>query len=117
MPHIRIRGLQPEDVRDLSRTLLMQCAEAVGCPEDWFTLEAVSTAFFFGGQEIKGGPIVECWWFERSQAICDRVAAVITEALRPLVEDRDVVVIFVSMPKTAYYENGQHFGPRAAFAP
>lgn len=110
MPHIRIRGLQNEEVRGLSRTLLARCAEVVGCPEDWFTLEAAPTSFFFGGQEVKGGPIVECWWFHRPQVLCDRVAALITDVLRPLAEDRNVVVIFVTMEKTAYYEDGKHFG-------
>lgn len=109
MPHLRLRALKPEQVQQLSLQLCQDLAKAVGSPEDHFTFELVSTQYFFNGKATVSSPFVEVLWFERPQDVQDQCARLITEKIKSMTKSEEVVVVFSSLAKTAYYENGSHF--------
>ncbi|WP_413288153.1 DUF1904 domain-containing protein [Bdellovibrio sp. HCB337] len=109
MPHIRFRALQSQQVRQLSQELSPVLASAIQTSEDNFTFELIQTQFFSQGQETTSYPFVEVLWFARSQDVQDRCALIITEKVKTLTKAEDVVVVFSTLEKTAYYENGKHF--------
>lgn len=109
MPHLRIRGVKREEVKEISRELVDQLAEIVECPRDWFTLECLNTEFIFDGEDSVGYPFVEVLWFDRGQDAKDRAGAAVTEMIRRKYPEEDICVIFTNLNEKDYYENGNHF--------
>ncbi|XGC81580.1 DUF1904 domain-containing protein [Bdellovibrio bacteriovorus] len=109
MPHIRMRSIKNSDVAKLSATMVKNLAAIINTSEDNFTFEAVSSQFFAGGKESASYPFVEVLWFSRPQEVQDRCASYICDTVKDLTNEPDVVVVFVELEKTAYYENGKHF--------
>jgi len=109
MPHIRMRAMQESQVKEVSRGLVEELAQALGTAEDNFTLELVPSVFFQKGLLIDSYPFVEVLWFERSQEIQDHCAKIITEKVKAATRAEDVVVVFQVLPRFSYYENGRHF--------
>ncbi|WP_374078224.1 DUF1904 domain-containing protein [Bdellovibrio bacteriovorus] len=109
MPHIRMRALKADHVRQLSADLSKDLAQVMNTSEDNFTFEAVATQFFTQGQLTDSYPFVEVLWFERPQEVQDNCARILTDKVKALTGAEDVVVVFHVLAKTAYYENGRHF--------
>lgn len=109
MPHLRIRAVQKEKMQQLSRSLIPELAKLLNSPEDNFTLELIASDFFHQGQETASYPFVEILWFARPQILQDQTARLITDQLRSLTQAVDIVVVFQTLEKSAYYENGNHF--------
>jgi phenylpyruvate tautomerase PptA (4-oxalocrotonate tautomerase family) len=109
MPHLRFRGVEAQTVQKLSASLPGTLASMIKSDEANFSFELIGTQFFSKGIAFPGEPFVEVWWFARSQEAQDQVALVITEAVRLLQPNGDIVVVFHPMPKDSYYENGSHF--------
>lgn len=109
MPHIRIRSLSESAVASLSRDLPKTLAPLMKTTEDNFTVELIGTRFFSQGVVVDGDPMIEVQWFDRGQEIQDACAAEITFLVRPHTKSEFIAVVFTSLPKTAYYENGTHF--------
>ncbi|MBO9665805.1 MAG: DUF1904 domain-containing protein [Bdellovibrio sp.] len=104
-----MRALTEDQVSTLSNTLVKDLAKAIGTGEDNFTFELVATKFFYQAQKVAGYPFIEVLWFPRSQEIQNACAKIITEKVKALAPAEDVAVIFMALPQTAYYENGDHF--------
>jgi hypothetical protein len=109
MPHIRIRSLNEAAVASLSQELPKTLAPLMKTPEDNFTVELIGTRFFSQGKVVEGDPMIEVQWFDRGQDTQDMCAAEITNLVRPHTKSEFIAVVFTSLPKTAYYENGTHF--------
>jgi hypothetical protein len=112
MPHIRFRAVKEDHVEKLSALLCKDLAKAMETSEDNFTFELVATQFFAQGKKVESYPFVEVLWFARSQEIQNLSAKIITEkvkAIEALAAYEDVIVVFQALPKTSYYENGEHF--------
>ena len=112
MPHIRISGLEREQVKTISKPVVDQLAELVGCPRDHFTIERFVTEFIFDG-EVGGNayPMIDVLWFSRSQEVQDQAAKMITDAIQGILTNKalDICVRFSALEPVAYYENGKHF--------
>jgi hypothetical protein len=109
MPHIRIRSLEKTLVEKLSLTLTADLAKAISTSEDNFTIELISSEFFFNGKAVLSYPFVEVLWFDRTQDIKDQCAQIITNQIKQLSNAEDVVVVFRNLEKESYYENLRHF--------
>lgn len=109
MPHLRFRGVNEQQVAELSNSLVKDLATTIETTEDNFSFELIGTQFFSRGQKGGAYPFVEVLWFQRSQEIQDAAAKIITEKVKLLCPHDDVAVIFVPLAKNSYYENGTHF--------
>jgi phenylpyruvate tautomerase PptA (4-oxalocrotonate tautomerase family) len=109
MPHIRIRGINPEQALKFSETFKAEAATIVNTSADNFTIELIETKFFHEGTIDPGYPFIEVLWFERPQEVKDRFATHITERMRRVTNAKDVAVLFVPLQKEDYFENGNHF--------
>ncbi|WP_318461974.1 DUF1904 domain-containing protein [Photobacterium leiognathi] len=111
MPHLRFRAVEFDTVKALSTELVDDLQPLMSCPREDFTLEHIPASFIFDGEVLDAYPFVEVLWFDRGQETQDKVAAVITTAVRKAVDnvDQDVAVIFTALTATAYYDNGQHY--------
>lgn len=109
MPHIRFRAVKNEYIQELSALLCKDLAKEMGTSEDNFTFEGVATQFYSQGKATESYPFVEVLLFERPQALQDRCAVIITEHLKRIGKYEDVIVVFQSLPKYKYYENGKHY--------
>lgn len=109
MPHIRIRAMQPDHVASLSKGLTKDLASAIKTDEDNFTFELVQTQFFSQGQAVKGTPFVEVLWFPRTADIQQQAADLITAAIKKIVNEEYITVVFLPLMPENYFENGQHF--------
>ena len=108
MPHLRFRSIKEEDVSKLSKELPKKLAEAMNTTVDNFTFELISTTYFQDGSPTKSYPFVEILWFDRGQETQDKSALVITGELKKISQE-DIVLVFTSLEKNKYYENGTHF--------
>ncbi|MGD6738620.1 DUF1904 domain-containing protein [Photobacterium leiognathi subsp. mandapamensis] len=111
MPHLRFRAVEFDTVKALSTELVNDLQPLMSCPREDFTLEHIPASFIFDGEVSDAYPFVEVLWFDRGQETQDKVAAVITTAVRKAVDnaEQDVAVIFTALTATAYYDNGQHY--------
>ncbi|WP_305460398.1 DUF1904 domain-containing protein [Photobacterium leiognathi] len=111
MPHLRFRAVEFDTVKALSTELVDDLQPLMLCPREDFTLEHIPASFIFDGEVSDAYPFVEVLWFDRGQETQDKVAAVITAAVRKAVDnaEQDVAVIFTALTATAYYDNGQHY--------
>lgn len=111
MPHLRFRGIAPEPLAQLAPSLVQQLSELTGAPVAHFTLERVQTEFIIAPVPGTGYPFVELLWFDRGQVVQDAAAKLITTAVQAeLGAQIDVAVIVLPLIRTAYYDNGQHYG-------
>lgn len=108
MPQLMIRGMELTDIKRISASLTDELAQVVGCPRDYFTIEAVNTVFVADGSEVKGYPLVQVNWFDRGQEVQDRAAAVIDRHIRQTGYEH-IEIYFLTLFEDMYYENGKHF--------
>lgn len=108
MPQIRVRGIEINILKKISKLLIDDLEDIIKCPRDYFTLEHVPSTFIFDSYETEGYPFVDVYWFDRGQEIQDKVAKSITDILQSEgIKDMDI--IFHSLEHNKYYENGEHF--------
>jgi len=108
MPQIKIRGIETDIIRKLSKRLIDELTVLTKSPRDDFTLELIHSTFIFDGEVVHSYPFVEIAWFDRGQEIQDQVAQsisrLINEAGYPSVD-----IMFTILEKHLYYENSEHF--------
>ena len=112
MPHLRFSGISESQTKAISKALVDDLSQLVECPRDHFTLELLLTRFIFDGESNANAyPIIDMHWFDRGQAVQDKAAAIITHAVKSVLEDQslDICVRFTALPAECYYENGEHF--------
>lgn len=109
MPHLFIRGVDPDRLATVSEALVAELAEACACPQDYIMLECLHTTAVFGGARVASYPFVEVSWFERGLEVRDRAAACIDRHIRSLGLD-EMEIAFRTYAKDAYYANGERFG-------
>ncbi|WP_432401935.1 DUF1904 domain-containing protein [Wukongibacter sp. M2B1] len=108
MPQLKIRGIGTNKLKEISKELIDDLTEIVGCPRDYFTIECISTTSIFDGEIVDTYPFIEIAWFDRGQEIQDKVAKIITKYVNKIgVQDLDMT--FTIFDKSRYYENGKHF--------
>ncbi|MGB5823008.1 MAG: DUF1904 family protein [Proteocatella sp.] len=109
MPHLRFRGMEKQELVQISTELLNQLEAVIECPRDYFTLEYIESIYIFDGVEDSGKwPYVEVLWFDRGEKLMDKVAQIITEFIKQY-SYGDVTVNFTNLVKANYFENGQRF--------
>lgn len=108
MPTLKLRGIEAEKVRTVSKNLIDELQQLLQCPREYFSLEAVQAVYIFDGEFVKGWPAVEVYWFERPQEVQDKAAEIITNYIHSIGYE-NVDVIFTLLDKSRYYENGEHF--------
>lgn len=110
MPHLLIRGVEVDQVRAVSVSMVAELAALCQCPEDHFLLECMQTAAVFRGQTVASYPFVEVAWFERGAEVRDRFAEIVDRHLRssglPEME-----IAFRVYREDQYYANGERLGP------
>lgn len=82
------------------------------CPKAHFTVEHIAATFFFDGKEQVGYPFVELFYFDRGQQVQDEIANRVTALVREVLAkpEQDVAVVFTKLERSAYYDNGKHYG-------
>jgi hypothetical protein len=108
MPQIIFKGIKKEDVKLISKGLVDELQQIIGCPRDYFTLEVPATIYLAEGKEIAGNPLIQVNWFERGQKVQDCAAAAITRYIRQAGYSQ-TDIFFVPLAENNYYENGTHF--------
>lgn len=109
MPHIKVRGIQLEEVKQVSQKLIEDLAVLTEVAKEHFTLEYIHSTYIVDGKEDANMyPFVEVDWFYRGDAVMDQAATIITDHLG-VFNYSDVAVYFRNLKKHHYYENGKHF--------
>ncbi len=109
MPHIRLKCISEKNVKALSKTLPKELAKAMDTSEDNFSFELIPNTFYTNGKSIKSYPFIEVHWFERSQETKIRSTRIITNQTKALTKAKDIVVVYIPIEKSDYFENGKNF--------
>ncbi len=112
MPHIRIRAMTDSDVKNLSQVLPKELSLIMNTPEENFTVEKIHSVFYRDGVIVPDGlgdPMIEIHWFDRGAEMKAVAAKKVTELVRGFSKSEFIVVVFFDLPKTDYFENGEHF--------
>ncbi len=108
MPHVRIRNVPLETVREASKALVDRLQAAIGCDRSWITL-AVEPAIAVADGELGGGsPYVEVHWFPRPPEVKAAVSSILSDALKGGAEY--LTTVFVPLAPADYYEDGKALG-------
>jgi len=108
MPQIKMRGVQTDTIRKLSKQLIDELAIMTQSPRDDFTLEVIQSTYVLDGETVPGYPFVEIAWFDRGQEVQDQVAQAITRLLNEAGYP-SIDIMFTILAKPCYYENGEHY--------
>jgi len=108
MPQLIIRGMKKQHIQAISKTMVDELTDIIGCPRDYFTIECFETTFIRDGQEVTGAPLIQVNWFDRGQTIQDAAARAIDRSVRSTGYEQ-IEIFFVVLDETRYYENGNHF--------
>lgn len=108
MPSLRMRAIEADKIRTISRGLVDELQNLIKCPREYFSLEAVHSTYIKDDELVAGSPMVEVFWFDRGQKIQDEAAEIITKYVN-LMGYKDVDVVFTVLEESRYYENGKHF--------
>ncbi|MES2769099.1 MAG: DUF1904 family protein [Bdellovibrionota bacterium] len=109
MPHIRLKCISEKNVKSLSKTLPKELARAMDTSEDNFSFELVPNTFYTNGKSTKSYPFIEVHWFERSQDIKVKSTKIITDQIKALTKAKDIVVVYIPIEKSDYFENEKNF--------
>ncbi|SDH21034.1 DUF1904 domain-containing protein [Desulfosporosinus hippei] len=108
MPQIKIRGIEIDTIRKVSKIMLDELSALIQSPRSDFTLEVIHSTFILDEEVVQGYPFIEVAWFDRGQEIQDQAAQaisrIINQAGYPSVD-----IMFTVLDKVRYYENGEHF--------
>lgn len=108
MPQLKVRGIEPQKICKISKALVDELTEIVGCPRDYFTIECINTTSILDGEIVDTFPFIEVSWFDRGQEVQDNVAQVITKFIHELDID-EIEIAFTLFKENKYYSNGVHF--------
>ncbi len=108
MPLLFFNNVEKETVKELSEELVGPLAEAIGCPEDWFSFTHTASVMFYQKKVMEKTAYVEVKWFQREQKIQDAVAKIINGAMETK-RKSDVIITFTKLEEEKYYEAGEHF--------
>lgn len=105
MPHLLIRGVQPQQVQEISVALVDELSLLCQCPPDHLLLECMHTTAIFGGEVVASYPFVVVEWFDRGEQVRDAVAACIDRHFRSL-GIAELEVAFREFEQACYYAGG-----------
>lgn len=108
MPQLLIRGVSVEQVKTISKPLVLELADLCACGTDNFILEVVNSTFVFDGKVVPGYPFIEVKWFERGLDIQNKFASIITKQVQSL-GIPEIEVAFSTFRESDYYLNGKSF--------
>lgn len=108
MPQLIIKGMDVDKVKGISRSLVDDLQAIIGCPRDYFTIEAVINPFIMDGQETQITPLIQVNWFDRGQKVQDETAAAICRHVKRAGYS-NVDTFFVVLKEASYYENEKHY--------
>lgn len=110
VPHLIIRGVDPDRLASVSEALVGELAVIFDCPPDHILLECMHTTAVFAGKRVDSYPFVEVAWFERGMAARDAAAACIDRHMRGALGLEEMEIAFRVYTPDAYYSNGQRLG-------
>lgn len=108
MPQIIIRGMDQEDVKFISKQLVTELTEYIGCPREYFAIELLQTVCISEGEVGKGPLFVQVNWFDRGQNVQDQAAAILDRNIRNAGYS-EIEIYFLVLDENKYYENGCHY--------
>lgn len=108
MPQIIVKGINEEQCCALAKTAAPQLAEICGCPADWFVFDLVPSKFFNADGATCHYPVVQVWWFRRTEDVQDKVAQCLHSTLADM-DFCDDQISFHLFEERNYYENGESF--------
>ena len=103
MPHITVRGIREERLRELSRGLKEAFVAATETKEEYVKI------FYSPVRRVdaEDETAADVYWMPRPQELCDRAAKAITDYFKAHGETF-VQVTFTEFPGCHFYEDGVH---------
>lgn len=106
MPMIKFKAIETKDVCSVSKNLIDELEELIKRPRENFSLSVDQSVYVKDGEVVKGGPVIEVLWVDRSQEIQDKAAKIITKYMNS-VGYPNLDIIFFALDKSKYYKNGE----------
>jgi hypothetical protein len=108
MPALKLKSIDENKAISISKQLIDELQELIQCPREYFSIELVQSKFIMDGMFVEGPQMVDVSWFDRGQEVQDKAAKIITKHINSI-GYKNVDIIFHSLEKDKYYENGEHF--------
>jgi hypothetical protein len=108
MPILKFNGVEAKKICTISKELVDELENLLQCPREYFSLEVVQSLCIKDGNFVDISPRIEVAWFDRGQELQNQAAKIITKHVNSI-EYPNVDVVFISLEKLKYYENGNHF--------
>nr|WP_325254453.1 DUF1904 family protein [uncultured Oscillibacter sp.] len=104
MPHITVRGIDSQELREMSMELKGAVVEAAQVKEEYVKVFWSPVCRVDAPDEVA----LDVYWMHRPQELCDKVAGVLTQLMKN--KGRDFVQItFTEFPGSHFYENSEHY--------
>ncbi|WP_019123404.1 DUF1904 family protein [Brevibacillus massiliensis] len=106
MPHLMVRGITPDQMCSISKSVVEELAAICECGTDNFLIECLHTTAVFDGKLAASYPFIEVAWFERGVETRDRAAKAIAKHVLALGIE-EVEIAFRTYREDSYYVNGE----------
>ena len=104
MTHITVRGIDSQELREMSMELKGAVVEAAQVKEEYVKVFWSPVCRVDAPDEVA----LDVYWMHRPQELCDKVAGVLTQLMKN--KGRDFVQItFTEFPGSHFYENSEHY--------
>ena len=108
MPQLTFKGINRQSVIAMSKALVDELETIIYVPREHFAIEHVDSMYIIDGQEAPEYPLIYISLFDRGHEVEDKVAKAITKHVHHA-GYKNVDVIFTTLERSRYYENGEHF--------
>lgn len=104
MPHVTVRGIQEQELRDIAKELKHAVVAAAQTKEEYVKVFYSPVRRVDAEEEVA----VDIYWMPRPQELCDSVAKAVTELLKSKGKGF-VQVTFTEFPGSHFYEDCVHY--------
>lgn len=104
MPHVTVKGISQNEASKLAGDLKKIIVDASGSKKEYVKIFYSPVVRIDGPDE----PAIDVYWMQRTQEICDRVSAALTQFLQSQ-GYTFTQVTFREFPGELFYENGVHY--------
>lgn len=108
MPLLVVRGIDANQMKTISTSLVEKLASICECDINNFTIECLHTTAVFGGEIVDSFPFIEVAWFDRGQVVKDHFAKAVSDSVMSL-GIKEFEMAFTAYREDSYYINGKRF--------
>jgi|GEM_PF-4755775 len=103
MPKVIVSGVSKHAMLQAVPRINERLEKELNIPEEWVETELLSCEFFSSKGVVEHCPMIDIYWFNRPQDVCNAAAAIYADELHAEGYDR-VILQFIETARNLWYD-------------